>query len=105
MGGNRRIAGHFDLGEQVSAGSSCSLYRAVDTRDQRVVALKLFRGSNPIDQERLAREARTLAAMHSPHVVRYIEHGTLGRRGAYLALEWLAGEDLARRQESRPLSV
>src|SRR5262249_5093566 len=54
---------------------------------------------------RFAREARTLAELDHPSIVRYIDHGHTPSGEPYLAMEWLNGEDLGARLTRATLSV
>src|SRR5262245_8636440 len=47
--------------------------------------------------ERFLREARVLAELRHPGIVRYIAHGQAATGELYLAMEWLDGEDLLSR--------
>lgn len=79
-----------------------TVYRAIDRETGTPVALKiLLRGS----AERFLREARVLAELAHPRIVRHVAHGALPHGDPYLAMEWLQGEDLAHRLERGPLSV
>jgi serine/threonine-protein kinase len=69
----------------------------VERKSGRPVAIKLLdgsaRGSHEL-RERLAREARLLASVESPHVSRLLDHGWEGEQ-PFLVLERLRGETLA----------
>jgi len=92
------ITERFVLKERAGAGGMGAVYRALDTHTNQTVALKLLNGSNtPQDAERFAREAQLLCELRHPGIVEYIAHGVTRDGQPYLAMEWLAGEDLARR--------
>ncbi len=55
-------------------------------------------------RDRFEREAQLLAKVSSPNVVGYVAHGQEVDR-AWLALEWLEGEDLRNRQRRSPLRL
>jgi len=81
------------------------VYRAVDTRDQRVVALKVLVGPMAQLEERLARfqqEARTLAAIEHPALPAIYDWNTDGGT-PYIAMELLEGETLQARMLRGPL--
>jgi hypothetical protein len=66
------------------------------------VALKVMRAPATFDdeaatRERFAREARVLAGLSHPSIVRYVAHGTTLDGRPYVAAEWLDGETLADR--------
>jgi len=81
------------------------VYRAVDLGSGQAVALKILTLDDPGAGERFEREARTLADLQHPHVVRYVDHGVTEEGELYLAMEWLDGESLAHRLGRGALSV
>ena len=80
------------------------VYRARDAATGDVVALKVL-ASKDGEAARFVREAEVLAAIEHPAVVRYLAHGATDEGAPYLAMEWLAGEDLASRLGHGTLSV
>jgi tetratricopeptide (TPR) repeat protein len=81
-----------------------SIHRAVDSATGQLVAVKVLELPTPELVERFLREARVLAAIVHPAVVRYVAHGVDGT-SPWIAMEWLEGEDLALRLERGPLEV
>jgi Tol biopolymer transport system component len=83
------------------------VYKARDTRLDRVVAIKVLPAhlaDKPELRERFEREARTIASLNHPHI------GTLhdiGQRDGidYLVMEYLEGETLATRLLKGPLPL
>ncbi|WP_437652969.1 protein kinase domain-containing protein [Sorangium sp. So ce1182] len=89
------VADRFRIEGLAGSGGMGSVYRATDLTDDSPVALKIqHRGAEHLEK-RLGREARLLAGLRHPGIVRYVAHGVTGERQPYLALEWLEGEDLA----------
>ena len=84
-----------------------AVYRARDQATGEVVALKFLRGGPGAGsaEARFVEEARVLAALSHPGIVRYVAHGRTADGEPYLVMEWLKGEDLAARLRSAPLSV
>jgi serine/threonine protein kinase len=83
------------------------VYRAVDTKLGRAVALKAIPDSFAHDEERLARferEAKTLASLNHPHIAQIygVEESASGQT---LVMELVAGEDLAERLVRGPVPV
>ncbi len=81
----------------LGAGGMGSVYLAEDTRLGRRVAIKLVldrasRDSNA--SERFLREARTMATVEHPNIVRIYAFGEAGGR-PYLVMEYVEGESLA----------
>src|SRR5262245_50473416 len=97
------IAGRFELGQVAGSGGMGTVYRATDRLDGRVVAVKILHHHSPAAVDRFARESRILAELEDPRVVRYVARGVTDGGEPYLAMEWLDGEDLARRLGRAPL--
>ncbi|MFO0760655.1 MAG: serine/threonine-protein kinase [Byssovorax sp.] len=90
------MIGRFRPEAFIAAGSWGSVLRAIDTATGQVVAVKRLHDflCEPTMLARFEREARLLAGLSDPHVVRYIAHGRDAQDRPYLVLEWLDGEDL-----------
>ena len=69
------------------------------------VAVKVISGAGTREAERFAREAKVLADLRHPRIVKYIAHGVTPEAERYLAMEWLEGEDLAQKLRRGPLLV
>ena len=62
---------HYHVAEKIGAGGMGEVYRAVDTRLGRNVAIKVLPAAlrdDPTRLARLEREARMLASLNHPHV-------------------------------------
>ncbi|HEX8440332.1 serine/threonine-protein kinase PknK [Archangium sp.] len=100
------IAGRFILESLAGRGGMGLVYRAVDSSTGRTVALKLLHAvTSPEVAYRFNREAVLLAELRHPGIVSYVAHGSTEAHQPYLAMEWLEGEDLARRLARQPLSL
>ncbi|AUX45017.1 uncharacterized protein SOCE26_064980 [Sorangium cellulosum] len=101
------IADRFVVEELVGAGGMGQVYRARDRLSGAAVAVKVLseRRASGKGEARFAREAEVLASIHHPGIVRYVAHGTTGAGVPYLAMEWLAGEDLGARLQRLPLTL
>jgi eukaryotic-like serine/threonine-protein kinase len=97
-----RIAERFEIEELAGSGGMGEVYRARDASGAPVAVKVLYRAH---DVARLAREARALASLNHPGILRYVAHGTLDDGRGYLVTEWLDGDTLAARLEQGPLSV
>lgn len=73
------------------------VFRAENLQTGQLVAVKVLHTKKGDHALRFAREAKILAGIDNPLVVRHIEHGTLDSGEPYLVMEWLDGEDLAMR--------
>jgi len=97
------VGERFEIEFQASAGGMGQVYRARDRATGEVVALKVLHRGLAAHSPRLLREARILSQLHHPGIVRYIAHGE--EPAPFVAMEWLDGEDLARRLSHDPLTM
>ena len=88
---------HYRLVERIGAGGMGVVYRAVDTRLDRPVALKVIgHVSDPERRQRFVKEARAAAAFNHPNIVTIYEvdaHDGID----FIVMELLSGESLDRR--------
>ncbi len=104
-GGRGRFSNHmvggFRLGALRGRGGMGEVYEATredGSTPERRYAVKLLHPhllSDPSAYERFAREARSAAALDSPHVVRVVEVSPDDAAMPFLAMELLEGNDLA----------
>jgi eukaryotic-like serine/threonine-protein kinase len=91
--------GVYEILGPAGAGGMGEVYRARDTRLQRIVALKVIRPDLLADSaatQRFEREARAVAALSHPHITALFDVGR--HDGAdFLVMEYLEGETLAAR--------
>ncbi len=93
--------------ERLGGGSSGEVYRAIDRRLGRVVALKLPRfGPDPgaVERERFRREGQVLARLNDPGLVTVYEVGE-SDGVPYLAMEYVEGPTLSRATLGQPQPV
>jgi serine/threonine-protein kinase len=92
-----RQAGHFRLVDLLGRGGMGEVYRAMDVRTGRVVAVKVVsNGSSQEVLQRFANEARLQATLHHPNVATLEDFFEWEGR-PYLVLEYVDGETLADR--------
>ncbi|MDT5129565.1 MAG: hypothetical protein QOH54_5209, partial [Mycobacterium sp.] len=88
--------GHYQLLELLGRGGMGNVYRAHDTRTDRIVALKVLPAhlaGDPVFQQRFRREAHAAAALSEPHVVPIHGYGEIDGQ-LYLDMRLIDGEDL-----------
>ncbi|MCM3906050.1 MAG: serine/threonine-protein kinase [Pyrinomonadaceae bacterium] len=98
---------HYKITSLLGAGGMGEVYRAVDTRLGREVAIKLLPAAFSNDQDRLRRfeqEARAAGMLNHPNVLTIYDIGT--HEGApYIVSELLTGETLRDRLRGAPLPL
>ena len=99
--------GPYELETLIGAGGMGQVYRARDTRLDRVVAVKVLPEQLAFDdnrRQRFEREARVISGLNHPHICTLYDIGT--EHGIdYLVMEYIEGESLAAALEDGPLSV
>lgn len=94
------LAARYLLVRELGSGGMGAVYEASDLRTGGRVAVKLLHplvARDPVYAERLQREARIVASLTSPRVVRIIDFDTDAKTGdAFLVQEFVDGETLAR---------
>ncbi|MEU2058831.1 Stk1 family PASTA domain-containing Ser/Thr kinase [Streptomyces sp. NPDC013455] len=87
------LDGRYRVDARIAAGGMATVYRALDTRLDRVLALKVMHPALAADGafvERFIREAKSVARLDHPNVVQVFDQGTDGSY-VYLAMEYIAG--------------
>jgi len=97
--------GPYEIVSHLGAGGMGDVYRAVDTRLDRVVAIKVLPdelAGSPHAVERFQREARAVSALNHPNICTLYDVGT---DPPFIAMELLEGETLQQRLRRGPLEV
>ncbi|MGA5086603.1 Stk1 family PASTA domain-containing Ser/Thr kinase [Streptomyces pseudogriseolus] len=87
------LDGRYRVEARIAVGGMATVYRALDTRLDRILALKVMHPSLASDAgfvERFIREAKSVARLAHPNVVQVFDQGTDGGY-VYLAMEYIAG--------------
>jgi Tol biopolymer transport system component/tRNA A-37 threonylcarbamoyl transferase component Bud32 len=99
--------GPYEILSAIGAGGMGEVYRARDTRLERIVAVKILHDhlSDRAElRERFEREARTVASLNHPHIC--VLHDIGQQDGVdFLVMEYLEGETLAERLKKGPLPL
>jgi tRNA A-37 threonylcarbamoyl transferase component Bud32 len=89
--------GRYQIEELIGAGASGVVYRALDPKLQRTVAIKVLhpdRENAPELSERMLREAQAMARLSAPQVVAVYDAG-IEDGAVYLVMEYVHGSTLA----------
>ncbi|KUH84586.1 bifunctional serine/threonine-protein kinase/transporter substrate-binding domain-containing protein [Mycobacterium sp. IS-1556] len=87
--------GHYQLQQLIGRGGMGEVYRAYDTRTDRIVALKVLPPSMAADetfQQRFRRESQAAAGLNDPHVVPIHGFGEIDGR-LYLDMRLIEGSN------------
>src|SRR5258708_305800 len=102
-----RRLGPYEILRAIGAGGMGEVYRARDTRLDRIVAIKVL-PTHLADRselrERFEREARTIASLNHPHICTLHDIGQQDEIN-FLVMEYLEGETLAQRLLKGPLPL
>ncbi|MFI5755335.1 Stk1 family PASTA domain-containing Ser/Thr kinase [Streptomyces sp. NPDC051569] len=87
------LDGRYRVDARIAVGGMATVYRALDTRLDRVLALKVMHPALATDVtfvERFIREAKSVARLAHPNVVAVFDQGADGAY-VYLAMEYVEG--------------
>jgi serine/threonine protein kinase len=97
--------GPYEILDAIGAGGMGEVYRARDTRLERIVAIKTLPAHlscGPIRKQRFEREAKTISGLNHPRICVLYDVGS--HDGVdYLVMECVEGETLAKRLEKGAL--
>ena len=100
----RLVGGRYRLDALIGTGGMGLLFRALDERENRAVAVKMLK---PCDREepdraaRFEREAAILSTLVHPHVARFLDSGVDENGGRFIVMELLEGISLEEELERR----
>jgi eukaryotic-like serine/threonine-protein kinase len=102
-----RVFGAYELKALIASGGMGEVYRAVDPRLNRTVAIKTLHehlSNDPHRIERFKREARIISSLNHPHICTLHDIG-MQDNILYLVMEHIEGETLEKRLERGALPL
>ena len=98
------ILGHYTIIEPIGAGGMGEVYKALDTKLDRAVALKILPAALVTDSDRVRRfigEAKAASALNHPHIITiyeigeiHLDSGNAQSVSHYIAMEYVSGATL-----------
>ncbi|MFF2030463.1 Stk1 family PASTA domain-containing Ser/Thr kinase [Arthrobacter sp. NPDC058192] len=112
----RVLSGRYELGELIGRGGMADVFRGVDTRLGRTVAIKLLRpdlARDPQFQARFKREAQAVAALNHPSIVAVFDTGDHAVPGdhndsvrvPYIVMEFVSGKTIRDLIRAKDVSI
>jgi serine/threonine protein kinase len=99
--------GPYEIQSPLGAGGMGEVYRAKDTRLDRIVAIKILStrlSANPEIKQRFEREARAISSLNHPYICHLYDIGS--KDGIdFLVMEFLEGETLFDKLRKGPLTL
>jgi serine/threonine-protein kinase len=93
--------GPYEILAPIGAGGMGEVYKAKDTRLDRIVAIERLHGhTSDSSRARFEQEARAIAALNHPHICQVYDVGP-----DYLVLEYIEGKPLVSQQSPGPVPV
>ncbi len=92
----------YQLQERIGRGGISTVYRALDIQTDRIVAIKVLRGTPSLDEQatrnfvrRFQREAKAISYLQHPNIVQVYDYGQTDGN-YYIVMELVNGTDLRR---------
>jgi len=102
-----KVIGPYEVIEKAGAGGMGEVFKAKDTRLDRMVAIKVLPASvamNPDLRQRFEREAKTISSLNHPNICTLYDIGHVEDTD-YLVMEFIEGETLSERVKRGPMPM
>lgn len=91
------LSGRYSLTAYAGGGGMGAVYQAVDTKRQRVVAVKILKPDvverSPEYAELFEKEVKNVQSLEHPHIVKVFDSGR-DEEHSYMVMEWIEGMSL-----------
>jgi serine/threonine-protein kinase len=104
---NAALSGRYRIEELIGRGGMATVYRAVDLRHERAVAIKLMNAefAETVGRERFLREIRVTASLTHPHILSLFDSGDVDGMVFYVT-PFIEGVSLRQRlATAKPLAL
>jgi serine/threonine protein kinase len=88
---------HFDIGQLIAKGTTGFVFRAIDEKEKKEVALKILHpeiSQNDDEMKRFVRAMKTMMPLRHPNLIAIIGAGKT-KAYSWIAMEYVEGESLA----------
>ncbi len=103
------VANRYELEQELGRGGMAIVYRAIDTRLNRAVALKLlhpYLANQPESAARFTRESEAIAKLHHPNIVEIFDAGVDEQtKSHFIVMELIEGPTLNAFIEQHPTQI
>lgn len=91
---DRVVLGRYELGPRIGRGASASIFRGRSLATGATVAIKLGTVLDGLGRARFQREAKMLARISHPNVVRFLDFGELPDGSPVIVMEFVEGRSI-----------
>lgn len=88
-----KMFGHYQIQSLLGEGGVSSVYLAIDTRNQKQIALKLLKTNSESYIRRFEREETIYRKLSHPNIIHLYDSGSIDNT-LYIAMEYIIGENL-----------
>ena len=99
--------GPYEIIERIGEGGMAVVFKALDTRLERVVALKFLRSDDATEElrKRFSLEAKTASKLDHPNICTIYNIGETAHHELYIAMAYYAGDNLQQKLARGPLAL
>lgn len=99
------VSEQFKILSVAGVGGMGKVFRALDTKSNTEVALKLLTLDPSKYSRRFMREAKVMSRLQHKNIIEYLGYGQTTSGAPYIVMEWVLGEDLRQRMNRKAISL